>query len=369
MVLDFDDFWIFETMKNSKNFDRILRSMAWLTWLDVQLNSTSIEKKSHNHNITSWMFMLNKYHQQEERTKQYPTNDWLISATNDKWYVYFFSIVIDSFEDYFGLTKKMVRQRNGQEKSVSKSIDIEPERLLVHKLVDSSKAQRSKALQRLKTWINKRTLNRETFFTRDDLIKIWKGLYYNMWMADKPALQVKQQQQHIAVQWIWLFFFLPGSIGHTDIRIDTGVSWRWSSTTLYWRWFRHVCSRMVGNRSLAFEQIYDGKEKLNSNWVSPPFSCLVFSLLFTWIIPICFASKLVQRRNKSIHENVTQQRSQRQWKSIVWRIKNASDRYLSRRIGENCRNKIETETFDSVAFTIFQHHQNFRNVKYERTNE
>lgn len=69
--------------------------------------------------------------------------------------------------------------------------EIEPERILVHKLVDSSKAQRTKAVERLKSWINARTLNPASFFSYDDLIKIWKGLYYNMWMADKPVLQVK----------------------------------------------------------------------------------------------------------------------------------------------------------------------------------
>ncbi len=68
--------------------------------------------------------------------------------------------------------------------------EIEPERILVHKLVDSSKAQRTKAVERLKLWINARTLNPTSFFTKEDLIKIWKGLYYNMWMADKPLLQV-----------------------------------------------------------------------------------------------------------------------------------------------------------------------------------
>jgi ribosomal RNA-processing protein 1 len=68
--------------------------------------------------------------------------------------------------------------------------ELEPERILVHKLVDSSKAQRTKAVERLKLWINARTLNPTSFFSYDDLIKIWKGLYYNMWMADKPILQV-----------------------------------------------------------------------------------------------------------------------------------------------------------------------------------
>lgn len=83
----------------------------------------------------------------------------------------------------------MGRTRNGNEQ------DVEPERLLVHKLVDSSKNQRSKALERLKSWINNRSSDPKRFFTEDDLIKIWKGLYYNMWMADKPVLQVNCQNK------------------------------------------------------------------------------------------------------------------------------------------------------------------------------
>lgn len=80
--------------------------------------------------------------------------------------------------------------RKSNDNSQQEVNDIEPERILVHKLVDSSKAQRTKAVERLKAWINARTLNPASFFTHDDLIKIWKGLYYNMWMADKPVLQV-----------------------------------------------------------------------------------------------------------------------------------------------------------------------------------
>lgn len=81
--------------------------------------------------------------------------------------------------------------RRFNDNNEQESTEIEPERILVHKLVDSSKAQRAKAVERLKLWINARTLNPTSFFTNEDLIKIWKGLYYNMWMADKPVLQVK----------------------------------------------------------------------------------------------------------------------------------------------------------------------------------
>ena len=85
-------------------------------------------------------------------------------------------------------SKGMSRRTNDHREQ--ETADLEPERVLVHKLVDSSKAQRTKAVERLKAWIHARTLNPASFFTYDDLIKIWKGLYYNMWMADKPTLQV-----------------------------------------------------------------------------------------------------------------------------------------------------------------------------------
>ena len=98
------------------------------------------------------------------------------------------------------------------------STDIEPERILVHKLVDSSKAQRNKAVEKLKSWINVRTSNPKNFFTHDDLIKIWKGLYYNMWMADKPLLQVRLF--HLCFIFCSSFHLL-GSISSTNFVMDS----------------------------------------------------------------------------------------------------------------------------------------------------
>ncbi|CAF1491174.1 unnamed protein product [Didymodactylos carnosus] len=72
---------------------------------------------------------------------------------------------------------------------------MEPERVFVHKLVDASKTQRNRAIERLKKWINARTLNPINYFQYDELINIWKGLYYNMWMCDKPVIQDELAQQ------------------------------------------------------------------------------------------------------------------------------------------------------------------------------
>ncbi|CAF1663217.1 unnamed protein product, partial [Didymodactylos carnosus] len=51
------------------------------------------------------------------------------------------------------------------------------------------------AIERLKKWINARTLNPINYFQYDELINIWKGLYYNMWMCDKPVIQDELAQQ------------------------------------------------------------------------------------------------------------------------------------------------------------------------------
>jgi ribosomal RNA-processing protein 1 len=101
-------------------------------------------------------------------------------------------------------------------KTEDDTTEIEPERILVHKLVDSSKAQRTKAVERLKLWINARTLNPTSFFTKEDLIKIWKGLYYNMWMADKPLLQVI-----LSIFALGFYSFNIGSISFTNFIMDS----------------------------------------------------------------------------------------------------------------------------------------------------
>ena len=102
-------------------------------------------------------------------------------------------IITDWLNIVFFLFSSVIRlrmQRKSKDHDEQETTELEPERILVHKLVDSSKAQRTKAVERLKLWINARTLNPTSFFTYEDLIKIWKGLYYNLWMADKPVLQV-----------------------------------------------------------------------------------------------------------------------------------------------------------------------------------
>ncbi|CAH1962858.1 unnamed protein product [Acanthoscelides obtectus] len=58
---------------------------------------------------------------------------------------------------------------------------------LTRLLAGNNKAARDKALKNLKKWFVKRS---ETMpFTEDDFQRIWKGLFYAMWMSDKPLVQ------------------------------------------------------------------------------------------------------------------------------------------------------------------------------------
>ncbi|XP_022703154.1 ribosomal RNA processing protein 1 homolog A-like isoform X1 [Varroa jacobsoni] len=48
---------------------------------------------------------------------------------------------------------------------------------------------RTKALNRLRKWMLLRSQKEEAEFSFDGMMKLWKGLFYCMWMADKPLVQ------------------------------------------------------------------------------------------------------------------------------------------------------------------------------------
>ncbi|XP_061698118.1 ribosomal RNA processing protein 1 homolog A-like isoform X3 [Syngnathoides biaculeatus] len=57
------------------------------------------------------------------------------------------------------------------------------------KLASNEKSIRTKALKRLKKYIHVRSQKTTDGFTSDELLKLWKGLFYCLWMQDKPLLQ------------------------------------------------------------------------------------------------------------------------------------------------------------------------------------
>ncbi|KAF7709823.1 hypothetical protein HF521_016673 [Silurus meridionalis] len=60
---------------------------------------------------------------------------------------------------------------------------------LAQRLASNEKSIRSKALKTLRKYINLRSQKIEGGFTAEDLLKIWKGLFYCLWMQDKPLMQ------------------------------------------------------------------------------------------------------------------------------------------------------------------------------------
>ncbi|NWR62047.1 RRP1B protein, partial [Bucorvus abyssinicus] len=64
-----------------------------------------------------------------------------------------------------------------------------PEVQFAQRLAANEKRIRDRALKKLRAYISVRTQRPAGGFSQEDLLKIWKGLFYCMWMQDKPLLQ------------------------------------------------------------------------------------------------------------------------------------------------------------------------------------
>ncbi|XP_061856628.1 ribosomal RNA processing protein 1 homolog B isoform X2 [Colius striatus] len=64
-----------------------------------------------------------------------------------------------------------------------------PEIQFAQRLAANEKRIRDRALKKLRGYINLRTQRPDGGFSQEELLKIWKGLFYCVWMQDKPLLQ------------------------------------------------------------------------------------------------------------------------------------------------------------------------------------
>ncbi|KAM4560704.1 ribosomal RNA processing protein 1 homolog B [Fundulus diaphanus] len=71
----------------------------------------------------------------------------------------------------------------------------EPEIQLAQKLASNEKAIRTKAMKKLRKYISARSQRAAGGFNGDELLKLWKGLFYCLWMQDKPLLQEELSNQ------------------------------------------------------------------------------------------------------------------------------------------------------------------------------
>uniref|UniRef100_A0A3Q3J7W6 Ribosomal RNA processing 1 n=1 Tax=Monopterus albus TaxID=43700 RepID=A0A3Q3J7W6_MONAL len=71
----------------------------------------------------------------------------------------------------------------------------EPEVQFAQRLASNERPIRMKALKKLRKYINVRSQKVTGGFTGDELLKLWKGLFYCLWMQDKPLLQEELSNQ------------------------------------------------------------------------------------------------------------------------------------------------------------------------------
>ncbi|XP_076975146.1 ribosomal RNA processing protein 1 homolog A isoform X2 [Tamandua tetradactyla] len=94
---------------------------------------------------------------------------------------------------------------------------LPPEIQLAQRLAGNEKVTRDRAVRKLRKYIVARTQQAAGGFTHDELLKVWKGLFYCMWMQDKPLLQEElgrtisqlihafqtTEAQHLFLQTFW----------------------------------------------------------------------------------------------------------------------------------------------------------------------
>ncbi|KAJ8246705.1 hypothetical protein GJAV_G00254490 [Gymnothorax javanicus] len=75
------------------------------------------------------------------------------------------------------------------------SVVQEPEVQFAQRLASNEKSVRTKAIKKLRKYLSVRSQKPDGGFSLDELLKIWKGLFYCLWMQDKPLLQEELSNQ------------------------------------------------------------------------------------------------------------------------------------------------------------------------------
>ena len=68
---------------------------------------------------------------------------------------------------------------------------VDNEKLFAIKLAANEKKDRERAFKKIRTYLKAKSMNENgPKFTETDMVKVWKGLHYCMWMCDKLIVQV-----------------------------------------------------------------------------------------------------------------------------------------------------------------------------------
>ncbi|XP_034057927.1 ribosomal RNA processing protein 1 homolog B-like isoform X2 [Gymnodraco acuticeps] len=95
----------------------------------------------------------------------------------------------------------------------------EPEVQLAQRLASNEKPIRTKALKKLRKYISIRSHSDTGGFSGDELLKLWKGLFYCLWMQDKPLLQEELSNQISAL--IHSFHHIDGQLLYLESFLQT----------------------------------------------------------------------------------------------------------------------------------------------------
>ncbi|KAM7348039.1 ribosomal RNA processing protein 1 homolog Nnp-1 [Cochliomyia hominivorax] len=101
-------------------------------------------------------------------------------------------------EQYQGKISEFNAEENaeeGDDDEVPEDIQIIAQEVqIVKSLACNDLTQRNRQMKKLRKWLQLRT--RSSFlFSQEDFMRIWKGLYYNMWYSDKPLVQEELAEQ------------------------------------------------------------------------------------------------------------------------------------------------------------------------------
>jgi ribosomal RNA-processing protein 1 len=66
---------------------------------------------------------------------------------------------------------------------------MDNEKLFAIKLADNDKKVRDKTISKIRSYVRTKS-GEESGFSEEELVKLWKGLHYCMWMCDKALVQV-----------------------------------------------------------------------------------------------------------------------------------------------------------------------------------
>lgn len=86
-------------------------------------------------------------------------------------------------------------EENDEDEEVPQDIQIIAQEVqIVKSLACNDLTQRNRQMKKLRKWLQLRT--KSSFpFCQEDFMRIWKGLYYNMWYSDKPLVQEDLAEQ------------------------------------------------------------------------------------------------------------------------------------------------------------------------------